>query len=208
MEHADPADHPGGQTSAILTPPLPIPLSLPPTSSFPHSDAPFKTSLNPVDFITSLLPYLHCHCLSYAFVVPLQRVRVWNTAPFFIVICIRPFQNTVFVIEKSSNSISFAFWIWVKKSGTYLYESLIHQTLSKYYLLWPHENSTRLGQLSTPISQMRTTRSGYLPQFTMQAGDRGQIQAQVWLLNLGSAFHILRRTLKPWKGAQTRQMWW
>lgn len=128
---------------------------------------------------------------------------VWNTAPFFTVICIRPFQNIVFVIEKSSNSISYPFWIWAKKSGTYLYESLIHQTLSKYYLLWPHENSTRLGQLSTPISQMRTTRSGYLFQFTMQAGDRGQIQAQVWLLNLGSAFHILRRTLKPWKGAPT-----
>ena len=75
MEHADPPDHPGGQTSAILTPPPPTPLSLPPTSSFPPSDAPFKTSLNPVDFITPLLPYLHCHCLSYAFVVPLQSQR-------------------------------------------------------------------------------------------------------------------------------------
>lgn len=73
----------------------------------------------------------------------------------------------------------------------------------------PHENSTRSVQLFIiSISQMRKTRSRYSLRFTMQAGDRGQSQAQVWLLSLGSDSHILRRTLKPWKGAQTRWSWW
>lgn len=43
----------------------------------------------------------------------------------------------------------------------------------------PHQNARTSVPLCVPISQMRKTRPAYLPRFTRQAGDRGQIQAQV-----------------------------